>query len=223
MKTLLSIIAIIFASQISNIQDIAGKYEIQDKGHFSTIELKKDKSFKYEYRGSSCWLWHDKIGKWMTEENTLILTDSFEWKEETVIMNEYYFDSSDGQIEIKFISTNKKVIEHLEVEYDDVGGSEFRQKGLTDKHGIVRFNPIKAKYHPSKDKARVRFTCKEFEDEVSIDIFPKLMNNKITFQINSTPKIEMRERLEKYKIDGDKLIGFDGNSLDSGMKFKKKK
>lgn len=223
MKTLFSIIAIIFACQISNTQDITGKYEIQDEVHFSTIELKKDKSFKYEFRGLSCYFWRDKIGKWNTKGNTLILIDSFEWKEETVLMEESLITKSNGQIEIEFINKDKEPIQNLKVEYSDVGGSEHWQKGITNKKGIVIFKAIKAKYYPDKDKARLKFTYKEYKNEVFVDIRPKLMNNKIKVEINSTPKIEMRERIEKYKIVKNELIGLDGNSLDSGMKFKKKK
>ncbi len=226
MKTLLSIIAIIFACQISiiqDIQDITGKYEIQDESHFSTIELRKDKSFKYEFRGSSCYFWRDKIGKWMTDENTLILTDSFEWKEETVIMKESVTSSLTSQIEIKFLNKGEKPIENLEVEYDDVAGSEFWQKGMTNSKGIVRFIPVKPRYYPEKDKARLEFTYTEYENEVSTYLSPKLKNNQITIVINSSPKIEMRERVEKYQIMGNELIGMEGNSLDSRMKFKKEK
>ena len=223
MKTLLSILALLFSIQIINFQEIIGKYQIQDKGYFSTIELKEDKSFTFKYRGSSCYFWLDKIGKWNAKGNTLILVDSFEWKEETVIMEESIDNSSNGQIVIEFVNKYKEPIKNLSVEYDDVGGSEFSQKGITNEKGIVTFKPIKAKYHPDKDQARLEFFYKEFEDEVSMDIFPKLINNKVSIEINSTPRIEKRERIENYKIVGNELIGLEGNSLDSGMKYKKEK
>lgn len=223
MKTLLFVLAIVFVSQIPNYQCITGKYEIQNEGYFSTIELKKDKSFKYEFRGISCWVWHDRIGKWITDENTLILIDSFEWKEESVIMKESVIGSMDKYIEIESINKDKDPIKNLQVKYDEIGGSEFWQKGNTDNNGIVRFSPIIARTYSEKDNARLEFTYTEHDKEVSTDIFPKLMSNKITIQINSIPKIEMRERIEKYKIIGNELIGMGGNSLDSGMKFRKEK
>ena len=188
MKTILLILIIPFSIGMSNYTDLVGKYEIENEFLFSTIDLREDKSYTYEYRGSSCWAWQDRIGKWEVNKNILILKDSFEWEEETTMLEEAIDKSMKNEIRIKFIDIENKPIVGFKVKYDVVSGSDFLQEANTNEKGIVSFKPITAEYYPEKDKARLRFNFNEVYDEVYTDIFPKLVNNKITVTINSTPK-----------------------------------
>lgn len=223
MKIILLILFIPFSIGISNHKGIVGKYEIEDEFMFSNIELREDKSYTYKYRGLSCWVWQDRIGKWEVDKNILILKDSFLWKEETTVLKETIDKTIKNEIRIKFIDAEDNPIEGIKVKYDDVSGSEFWQEGKTNEKGIVIFKPIKEKYYPENDRARLQFDFKEFEDNVSVDILPRLINNKITVIINSAPKSGKKERIEKYEIKGKELVAFEENSLDSKMKYKKNK
>ena len=85
---------------------------------FSKLILNQDKTFKYEYRTSlSCFVWYDSEGKWDTEGNYVILTDSVrsehpdnELMEEMVLRTTTYFLNEDNLIFTKQKTSNDKLI-----------------------------------------------------------------------------------------------------------------
>lgn len=50
------------------------QYDSADEGDSSVLTLYADNTFKYESRGDSCWLWHDRTGEWSKQGEFLLLT-----------------------------------------------------------------------------------------------------------------------------------------------------
>ena len=53
--------------------EIIGEYLIESRHSGDTLELKKDGTYEYKLRGSSCWLWSDFSGTWNLKNDKLRL------------------------------------------------------------------------------------------------------------------------------------------------------
>ena len=214
MKIIFSFLSLII---IINSFLIEGIYRIDDDLHFSTIELRKDKSFTFKYRGQSCWVWHDRNGFWEVIKDTLILKDNFTWKEDTFIVNES--EAKRNNIKIQIVNELRKPITKVEVSFYYLNKNNHVQKKISDQNGEIFFN--KPKVLLGKEKSKINIKVKSDNFENSFSTYLNKNSNEIDIIFNRNPKSEEKTRIEKYSLNrnNNELIALSTNSFDSKMKY----
>lgn len=183
---------------------------------FSSIDLHKDGTFKYEMRGSSCWTWSDVMGYWGTNKDTLILKSYHPCLGEEVAVEEAIISENSDAVVANFRTSDGLPLSDIKVKY--WGGDLPEQVGRTDARGTIKF---KKKSIP-KTRAFFLFEVNNAGSNHLAFAFTFLKYDLVNVCVNLSPrKDELWERQEKFIIDGDQLHGIETNSHDPSSTFKK--
>lgn len=71
---LASVLWLLASESVTAGPSVLQRYESAVESDSSALTLYVDNTFKYESRGSSCWLWHDTAGTWSKQGALLTLT-----------------------------------------------------------------------------------------------------------------------------------------------------
>ncbi|EDM45077.1 hypothetical protein SCB49_03114 [unidentified eubacterium SCB49] len=192
MKTLL--LTFIICLFNLNSTEIIGKYQIESKLSYDTLELKKDGTYEYESRGDSCWMWSDFSGTWELKNDELTLFHNYSFQEETTEYIEILDEFSRDFVIFEVMDKNEKPISEFEVKYSINNETQIKK---TDENGIIKFD----KYDIDSGKnenvgIQIKYLTNGNETSESTTVNGN--SDRITLRINDEPKTI--EKREKYRF-----------------------
>lgn len=192
MKTLL--LTFIICLFNLNSTEIIGKYQIESKLSYDTLELKKDGTYEYESRGDSCWMWSDFSGTWELKNDELRLFHNYSFQEETTEYIEKLDKFSRDYVIFKVTDKNGKPISEFEVKYSINNETQIKK---TDKNGIIKFDKYDIESGKNENVGiQIKYLTNGNETSESTTVNGN--SDKITLRINDKPKII--EKREKYRF-----------------------
>ena len=205
MKTLL--LTLIFCLFNLTITEIVGKYQIESKLSYDTLELKKDGTYEYESRGDSCYMWSDFSGTWELENDELTLYHNYSFEEETTRYIQKVDNVSKEFVTFVVKDKNGKPLSDFEVKYSSRNNKTQIKK--TDRDGIIKFEKYDIVYDIN-DNVGIQIKYKTNGNETSQSTTVSRNSDRINLTINSEPKtIDKKEKYQfSYKNGIIKSIDF---------------
>ena len=192
MKTLL--LTFIICLFNLNSTEIIGKYQIESKLSYDTLELKKDGTYEYESRGDSCWMWSDFSGTWELKNNELTLFHNYSFQEETTEYIEKLDKFSRDFMIFEVTDKNGKPISEFEVKYSINNETQIKK---TDKNGIIKFDKYDIESGKNENVGiQIKYLTNGNETSESTTVNGN--SDRITLRINDKPKTI--EKREKYRF-----------------------
>jgi hypothetical protein len=192
MKTLL--LTFIICLFNLNSTEIIGKYQIESKLSYDTLELKKDGTYEYESRGDSCWMWSDFSGTWELKNNELTLFHNYSFQEETTEYIEKLDKFSRDFVIFEVTDKNGKPISEFEVKYSINNETQSKK---TDKNGIIKFDKYDIESGKNENVGiQIKYLTNGNETSESTTVNGN--SDRITLRINDKPKTI--EKREKYRF-----------------------
>ena len=192
MKTLL--LTFIICLFNLNSTEIIGKYQIESKLSYDTLELKKDGTYEYESRGDSCWMWSDFSGTWELKNNELTLFHNYSFQEETTEYIEKLDKFSRDFVIFEVTDKNGKPISEFEVKYSINNETQIKK---TDKNGIIKFDKYDIESGKNENVGiQIKYLTNGNETSESTTVNGN--SDRITLRINDKPKTI--EKREKYRF-----------------------
>jgi hypothetical protein len=174
---------------------IIGKYQIESKLSYDTLQLKRNGTYKYQSRGDSCWTWTDIKGMWELKSDTLILYHNYSYVENATEFIEKIDEVSKQLVTIDVKDNFGKSISEFEVIYLCTNGKIQTKK--TDENGIVVFD----KYTPVDEDVEfvgIEIKYKINGSDASNIRYVDNLSDQISISINSQPKTI--EKNEEYNF-----------------------
>ncbi|MEM7655989.1 MAG: hypothetical protein AAF399_07660 [Bacteroidota bacterium] len=139
--------SLLLVSKFVVAQEVIGVYrfvDVDSTGSFHTLTIASDSTYLFEFRGISCWIWHNTNGKWWVSNDQLILSDTFTMAEEYVIENHVVRSEEiqkEGPLVIQVYDRYHDPVAGIEMRYVD---KEERMHGtyITDQHGIYSIQTL---------------------------------------------------------------------------------
>ncbi len=192
MKTLL--LTFIICLFNLNSTEIIGKYQIESKLSYDTLELKKDGTYEYESRGDSCWMWSDFSGTWELKNNELTLFHNYPFQEETTEYIEKLDKFSRDFVIFEVTDKNGKPLSEFEVKYSINNETQIKK---TDKNGIIKFDKYDIESGKNENVGiQIKYLTNGNETSESTTVNGN--SDRITLRINDKPKTI--EKREKYRF-----------------------
>ncbi|WP_179317933.1 hypothetical protein [Winogradskyella undariae] len=177
-----------------NSTEIIGKYQIESKLSYDTLELKKDGTYEYESRGDSCWMWSDFSGTWELKNNELTLFHNYPFQEETTEYIEKLDKFSRDFVIFEVTDKNGKPLSEFEVKYSINNETQIKK---TDKNGIIKFDKYDIESGKNENVGiQIKYLTNGNETSESTTVNGN--SDRITLRINDKPKTI--EKREKYRF-----------------------
>ena len=205
MKTLL--LTFIICLFNLNSTEIIGKYQIESKLSYDTLELKKDGTYEYESRGDSCWMWSDFSGTWELKNDELTLYHNYSYEEETTEYIEKLDKFSRDFVIFEVTDKSGKPLSEFEVKYS-INNYEAQIK-KTDTNGIIKFDKYDI-VSGGNENVGIQIKYLTNGNETSQSTTVNGNSDRIILRINSEPKtIDKKEKyLFSYKNGILKSVDF---------------
>lgn len=199
-----------------NMTEIVGKYQIESTSSGDTLELKKDGTFEYQSRGSSCWTWRDISGTWELNNEILILYHSHSYQEEATKFVEETRKSSDNIITFEVIDNIGNPIPNFELKY----WCDNNQIKKTDINGIVQFYKC-SKIENDEETVGVGIKYLTYGNETSQSSQVYKKSNHIILSINSEPKTIFKKEKYRFEYKNGKLKSIEFPFVGKTSTYKK--
>jgi len=217
MKTLL--LTLMFCLFNLTTTEIIGKYQIESKLSFDTLELKKDGTYEYQSRGDSCWTWSDITGTWELKNNTLILHHNYSYVERATEYIEQTSENSKEYVTIEVKDCFGNPIVDFEVHYSSIDWKN-KQTEKTDKNGIVKFKKYGVIYNEN-DTASIQVKYLKNGNESSESRVVERNSDQIIININHKPKTVYKNEKYRFEFKKDKLKSNEFPYVEETSTYKK--
>lgn len=206
-------------SALSSQVDYVGTYQCIDSFENTRLIVNSDFSFKFEYRGSSCWTWSNRYGTWSLSNDTLVMEELRISKDPTVLISENLSSYMNEDVVIRFMTMNGEPVQNLSIRYINRMDLEDSQTGITNDDGLVHFGKIVESTANPLVGVILEFSYNECGELQFYQIGASDKSNSIEIYLDSIPFIETTVIVDKYVTKEDEIIGLESNSWDGQGKF----
>ncbi|WP_165749646.1 hypothetical protein [Cellulophaga sp. Z1A5H] len=216
MKTLL--LTLIFCIFNLNSVEIIGKYQIENKLSYDTLELKKDGTYEYQSRGDSCWTWSDIIGTWELKDRILILNHNYSYEEDVTKYIEKKDSVSKSFVIFEIKDIYGKPISEFEIKYWCENDNTQIKK--TDKKGIAKFDKCDLiKNEDDTVGIGIKYLTNGKETTETTSVYKN--SDRVILSINSKPKTIDKKEKYRFSFDKGKLKSIEFPYVDEISTYKK--
>ena len=198
--------------------DIIGKYQIESKRSYDTLELKKDGTYEYHSLGDSCWTWSNFTGTWEIKSDLLILNHEYSIEEDCAKYFEKIEIPSKDFVTFVVLSINGEPIPNFEVKYSSINNKSQIKK--TDENGIIIFDKYEIIYDKN-DSVNIYIKFKTNELDTSVSNSVSRNSDRINLKINFQPKTIFKKKKYKFSYINKTLKSIEFEYVDETSTYKK--